>query len=222
MTGLSKITDKIIGEARAEAAARLKEADAQCRKITDEYKARAEQVAAKIAADAKNEAAEVVARAKASEKTIARDSLLKARGDMTDRAFEVAKAELEGLNDSEKLGLLTSLMTSALFSEYDNEQSRGEIYGEEAAEGERIYEVILTQKDREKLGDKLMESFRRSIVGRNMGDLPSRVRLSEDTAEIGGGLVIRVGSVEINCSFESIVEGLRTKLEADVAKILFS
>ena len=45
--------------------------------------------------------------------------------------------------------------------------------------------------------------------------------LSNDCANIDGGLVVRVGSVEINCSIETIVERLRPQLEVKVAKILF-
>ena len=72
-----------------------------------------------------------------------------------------------------------------------------------------------------KLGARLMESFKRRIVGKDMGDLPERVRLSSDTADIEGGLVLRRGSVEINNSVEAIFSYLRPRLEAEVAKILF-
>ena len=54
-----------------------------------------------------------------------------------------------------------------------------------------------------------------------MGDIPERVKLSADTVNIDGGLVLRRGNVEINNSIEAIFSHLRPKLEAEVAKILF-
>ena len=69
--------------------------------------------------------------------------------------------------------------------------------------------------------DEYPQRLKRRIVGKDMGDLPERVKLSSDTADIEGGLVLRRGSVEINNSVEAIFSYLRPRLEAEVAKILF-
>ena len=140
---------------------------------------------------------------------------------MIDRAFAVAKDELCNLGDEEKLSLLTDILLSVLSEEWEAEQSRESIYGADEEEGERLYEVMLNPKDRAKLGDALINNFKRRIVGKDLGDLPSRVSLSESTVNIEGGLIVRVGSVELNCSIETIVERLRPSLEAKVLKILF-
>jgi vacuolar-type H+-ATPase subunit E/Vma4 len=80
---------------------------------------------------------------------------------------------------------------------------------------------MLNAKDRANFGGALMDNFKRRIVGKDMGDLPTRVVLSEDCANIEGGLIIRIGKVEINNSVKSIVAGLRSRLEPQVARILF-
>ncbi len=221
MTGFSKITDKILDEARAEAAQKLAQADEECVRITAEYKQKADAIAAASNADAKREAAEIISRARSAEKNIRRNIISKTQSEMISRAFDIARDELCELPDAERLDLLTRLLISALSSELEAEQSREAIYGVDENEGERIYEVMLNAKDKAKIGDELVKNFRRKIVGQNFGDMPSRVILSKETANIEGGLIIRVGSVEINCSVESIVEQLRPKLEAQVSKILF-
>ena len=221
MIGLSKITDKILDDAKAEAAQRLAQADEECARISAQYREKAEKESALAAADAKEEATEILSRAKASESTLKKNITLKVQSDMIDRAFAVAKDELCNLGDEEKLSLLTDILLSVLASEWEAEQSRESIYGADEEEGERIYEVMLNQKDRAKLGDALINNFKRRIVGKDFGDLPSRVSLSDSTVNIDGGLVIRVGSVELNCSIETIVERLRPSLEAKVLKILF-
>lgn len=222
MRGLSKITDKILDEARAEAAERLAAADAESAKIYAEYKQKAEQEAQAAEVSAKEEAAQILARTKSSEQTVRKNVIFKAQGEMIDRAFASAKDELCELPDDQKLELLAGLLLAALSAEYEAEQSRADVYGEEEDEGVRYYEIMLNAKDRERIGDALIKQFKRKIVGKDLGDMPSRVSLSKNAANIEGGLIIKVGDVEINCSIETIVSRLRPTLEAKVAKILFT
>lgn len=221
MTGLSKITDKILDEARRDAAAKLAEADAEVARISAEYAEKANNITAAANAAAKGEAAEIALRARSGEKTLKKNALLETQSEMIDRAFAVARKEIAELEGEARLDLLTGLLCACLWSEYDAEKQREAIYGEDEKDEPFIYEVLLNQRDRDKLGARLMESFKRRIVGKDMGDLPERVRLSSDTADIEGGLVLRRGSVEINNSVEAIFSYLRPRLEAEVAKILF-
>ena len=221
MTGLSKITDKILDEARRDAAAKLAEADAEVARISAEYAEKANNITAAANAAAKGEAAEIALRARSGEKTLKKNALLETQSEMIDRAFAVARKEVAELEGEARLDLLTGLLCACLWSEYDAEKQREAIYGEDEKDEPFVYEVLLNQRDRDKLGARLMESFKRRIVGKDMGDLPERVRLSSDTADIEGGLVLRRGSVEINNSVEAIFSYLRPRLEAEVAKILF-
>lgn len=220
MTGLSKITDKILDEARKEVEARLAEADAECARISAEYKQKADNAIAVLNADAKSEAAEIVSRTRSGEAAMRKNALLKTQGEMIDRAFEIAEKELASLSGDERLDFLSGLLTAIIVGEWEAEQSRDEIYGDEGEE-ERIYEVVLNPKDREHFGDAVINNFKRRIVGKDMGDIASRVILSRSTADIDGGIVVKIGSVEINSSVRTLVTGLRSSYEAKVAKILF-
>ena len=161
-------------------------------------------------------------RTRASEKTLQKNIMLELRSEMIDRAFDVAKKEIRELEGSERLEFLTGLLCAALWAEYDAQKQREELYGEDDENAApAVYEVLLPKRDHDKLGEALLENFKRKIVGKDMGDLPSRVVLSADTVEIDGGLVLRAGNVEINNSVEAIFSYLRPKLEAEVARILF-
>ena len=221
MKGLSKITDKILDEARAEAVQRLAAADAESAKIYADYKQKAEKEALEAENEAKDAAAEILSRANSSEENIRRNIIFKAQGEMIDRAFAVAGDELCALPDDKRLELLSGLMISALTAEFQAEQSRDSIYGAEENESVLYYEVMLNQKDRARIGEALIENFRRKIVGKDFGDLPSRVSLSKESVDIEGGLIIKVGDIEINCSIKTLINRLRPRLEAQVAKILF-
>lgn len=221
MTGFSKITDKILDEAKRDAAEILANADKQCETINEEYSNQAKNIKIESDTNARKEAAQIISRAKSAEKNIRRNTIAKSQGEMIDRAFAVAKDELCGLPDAQRLDFLTRVLISALSSELEAEKTREAIYGLEEDEGERRYEIMLNAKDRERLGEDLVKDFRRKIVGKGFGDMPSRVSLCKETVDIDGGLVIRVGSVEINCSVQTVIEQLRPKLEAQVSKILF-
>ena len=222
MTGLSKITDKILDAARADAAQKLAEADAECERISAEYKTKAEKITIDANSEAKNEATEIVMRSHAGEVALRKNLIFKMQGEMIDKAFEVAENDLVSLSGNARLDFLVDLLTSALASEWETEQKRAEIYGDdEEDEGERIYEVMLNAKDKANCGEALLNNFKRRIVGKDMGDIPSRVRLSDECVNIEGGLIIKIGKVEINNSVAAIVAGLRSRLEPQVARILF-
>ncbi len=223
MTGLSKITDKILDEARRDAAAKLAQADAEAARISEEYAKKADNITAAANAAAKSEAEEIAIRARSSEKTLRKNAMLEAQSELIDRAFAVARKELAELEDGARLELLTGLLCACLWAEYDAENEREALYGFDGEQNEPyIYEIMLNPRDREKLGQSLMNNFKRRIVGKDMGDLPDRVRLSSDTVDIDGGLVLRRGSVETNNSLEAIFSYLRPRLEAEVARILFT
>ena len=46
--------------------------------------------------------------------------------------------------------------------------------------------------------------------------------LSQETREMAGGLILKDGSVEINCAFETQLRLLRESMAAEVAGLLFS
>lgn len=221
MTGLSRITDKILEEARRDAAEKLAEADAECKKISAEYAEKAKNITVSANAAAKSEATEIAMRTRATEKTLQKNIMLELQSEMIDRAFDVARKEICELEGEARLDLLTGLLCATLWSEYEAEQQRSQLYGDDGETEKPIYEILLEKRDRDKLGSALMTSFKRRIVGKDMGDLPERVRLSDDVASIDGGLVLRVGSVEINNSVDAVFSYLRPRLESKVARILF-
>ena len=46
--------------------------------------------------------------------------------------------------------------------------------------------------------------------------------MSENTANIDGGLILRYGDIESNCSLALMLKGIRESLEGQVGSILFS
>ncbi|MCX8058177.1 MAG: V-type ATP synthase subunit E [Spirochaetes bacterium] len=73
---------------------------------------------------------------------------------------------------------------------------------------DRGYQIILNKRDRDELGDKLINK---------LGD---GFTLSSDTVNIKAGLILKKGNIEINLSFDQIFKLKKEKLEQEVGKIL--
>jgi len=207
MTGLSKITDKILTEARADAAAKLAEADARANEISVAAAARAGELRAKIDESAKREAAEIVSRAKSSEAMLRRNVILAEKSAIIDEVFEKAYEELSSLPNEQYLALLSALASSVLGQLVEDEKTNLEMYGEEASGAP--YEILLNSRDTARCGAELKAA------------LPEYASLSEETAAIDGGLIVRHGRVEVNCSLRALIEQIRPSLEAKISHTLF-
>ncbi len=207
MTGLSKITDKILAEARADAAAKRSEAEARADEISRAAMVRAAELRAKINDEAKREATEIVSRTKSSEAMLRRNTLLAEKSAMIDEVFASAHKELSSLSDEKYLELLTALATSVLRQLVEDEKTNLEVYGEEAIDAP--YEVLLNSRDIDRCGAALKAR------------LPKYAVLAKEEASIDGGLIVRHGRIEVNCSLRALIEQIRPKLEATVSHILF-
>jgi len=79
-------------------------------------------------------------------------------------------------------------------------------------------ELILNQKDRERIGNDLIREINETLLKtKRKGEL----RLSRESRPIRGGVILRRGRKEVNCSVESIIYSKRDELEAKVVRILF-
>ena len=221
MTGLDKITDKILSEAKSDAAKIRAEADAECRRIADEYKRRAEKIKRDIEERTEEEASAIIARAKSSAQMEQRNARLEAQSALIDKAFESAKKEILYLSDDKYLDFLTSMLVAVLLRQAEDERISRELYGEEDAPEAENYEILLNERDLAKHGKALMENLRRRLVGKSNADVIAKTKLSSETVKIDGGLILRAGSIEINSSISMLFEQSRPSMEARVSHILF-
>ena len=84
-----------------------------------------------------------------------------------------------------------------------------------AASGTGDEEIILSAADAAEIGAQVVEKANAAKSG-------AAFTLSAETRELEGGLVLKRGSVEVNCAFATQLRLLRQTMAADVAAILFS
>ncbi|MDR2137913.1 MAG: V-type ATP synthase subunit E [Synergistaceae bacterium] len=112
---------------------------------------------------------------------------------LIDEAFDDALRKLTELSHDQYLSFVYKLMEKAV------------------ATGE---EVLLVGKNERHIDGGWLDSYNASHS--------TRLSFSGERLPIAGGFVLRNGKIDINCSWDMLVEALRSEIEPDVVKRLFS
>ena len=205
MNGIEKITGQIDADVQKEIDAALDQARAQAQEIEDRYASQAEAQAEAIRRKGEQDAALRQERLVDVAKLEARKTLLAAKQDMVGQAFDLALKKLLELPDQEYIALLAKLAVAA--SRTGREQ------------------VIFSQKDRSRYGKQAVTMANDMLAkkaGPRADESAGRLTLAEESRPMAGGLILRDGRVETNCSFEVLIHLQRDALSAEVARALFA
>lgn len=191
----SKVTEKILSDAQADAEKIKKEADeketseqAELAEQLDEYEKQTEVLAQKSGEERK------MRLLAAARMEIAKDFLGEKRK-ILDEVFEQAKIQFTNLPDEEYRNVMAQLMKKATES------------GDE--------EVIIDKKEK-RINDKLINQVNQQLG--NKGNL----KLSEEKGNLGAGFILKRGKIKNNVSLQVLLEQARKELEIELAKELFS
>ena len=78
--------------------------------------------------------------------------------------------------------------------------------------------VLLSLEDKQRVGSRIIDGANEILKGRN---IHAGIILSDDAAKIKGGFILRRERMEINASFEAILQARKSELETEVVRILF-
>ena len=71
--------------------------------------------------------------------------------------------------------------------------------------------MILSKEEKAKIGEKILK---KTAENKN-------ITLSDETRDIGSGLILRDGASEVDCTFRTLVMQLRDGMSREVADVLF-
>lgn len=220
MTGLEKIIERIEQEARERASAILQHSEEECTALAKEYATRAEQTRERMEREGMETIESMVNAARAQSEKTHTELLQSARRALLDEAFDRAKRELCDTDYGKYRELLCALLVSALLEQHRAEQQSIE-YGDEVEEFAR-FEVLFNEKDRASLGAQVVADARRTVERRIGAGKAAKLTLGEQSVDIDGGLVLRFGDVELNCTLAVLMADIRRELEGRVSDILFA
>ena len=101
MTGIEKVTGKIIADAKADAEAILDKAEETCAAVRAEYEARTKAEQDKLEDHANRECEALITRAKSSAAMAKRNVMLESRAALMAEAYATAEKEIKGLPTEE-------------------------------------------------------------------------------------------------------------------------
>ncbi|MCR5843286.1 MAG: V-type ATP synthase subunit E [Oscillospiraceae bacterium] len=194
MKGTEKIIAHIGADAKAQADAILAQAEARCAEIREGYEQQAKQAyAERIRAGVKANQDRLDSMERLA-KMEGRKAVLALKQDMVAESFDRACDQLVNLPAAEYGTFLAKLAVKASVTHDE--------------------EVVLNARDRKALGDKVIEAANKALGG-------GKLTLSKETGDFKGGLILRRGSIEANCTAELLVDLCREEMAAELAGVLF-
>lgn len=219
MIGLEKVTGKIIADAEADARQIMAEAERQCEALTARYREETDAEIEAMEEAAARERSALIVRARSSAVMAKRNALLEARAAIVNEAYATAERQVRSMNAEQYLELLTKMLRTALKDQLDAEEESMRLYGEDVSPA--AYEVLLNARDHGAYGEKLIPAFKQGLGARFPAAALRKLTLSGEWAAIDGGLVLRCGPVETNCSLSALLAENRRETEVRVSRILF-
>lgn len=199
MNDIKNLTDKIIADANAHAAALAEDAAKQADEIISSYRQKAQAILESEAEKAEKAAQEAVSRNLSSQKLNERNAVLAVKAQILDSVFEKASGHLLSLEKEEYTQLLLGFFKASA--------CRGDIT------------LCLNEKDLITVGKDFYtlakDYFEKEFPGCVM-------TLSETPVQIDGGFILKSGDIEYNCSVSGHLSALREKYQSEIYKILFN
>jgi len=198
MANLEKLTNKIVEEAKIEADRIFKEAEEEKTKLISSMEKKGNKEKELILEKAKREAELRRGRVVSNAKLKIRNDKLEAKQGMLDKVFEKAVKELNLLDSNSKIEFVKRTINEI------------DVAGdEEIILGNDIIEVF-EKEHLQDMNEKLKSNGKK-------GEL----KVCKENRNLKGGFIISKNGIELNWSFQSIVENLREELEGEILSILF-
>ena len=199
MIGTERIVSHIRDEAQAEKTAALAQAGAKAAEIAAEFAKKAQAEADELLRSGKEAAEQRVLRADRTNRLEARKDILGLKQGLVTAAFDKARQAILALDEDKYVAFLAAQAGAAALT------------GSE--------EVVLGKADRERLGARIVEAANAAAAKRG---LAADMKLSDAVLPADGGLVLRRGSIEVNCTPDKLLEMSHSSLDAEVASVLFN
>ena len=208
MNGIDKITQRIGADTQAEIDRILADAAAQAEAAADKFRTQAEAEDRDLLAKSERAAAEREERLVSAAQMEARKTLLTAKQEMVERAYQRAALLVRASSTGRE---------EVVFSPEDRE-------GAGKAAVARANELLAKEAAPElPLGDGVVANLLNKVAAgvSAFAQGTAMLAVSEETRDISGGFILKDGRIEVNCTFDALVRAEREQTAGEVAKLLF-
>ncbi|HHV19583.1 MAG TPA: V-type ATP synthase subunit E [Thermoanaerobacterales bacterium] len=198
MEGIAKIKERILEEAREEKQKLVENAQAQARDIKAKYEHKAKEMFNDILDKAGKDAEEKKRRILSMAQLENRKALLQAKQQIIDEVFEEAKAKIKKLPDENYQTLIADMLIKSA------------ITGNE--------EVVISEHDKNRITQDFLAKVNKTL---NDSGKQGNLKISKTPGRMIGGFILKSEDLEVNNTFDSLINMEREELETEIAKILF-
>ena len=197
-----KGTEKIIAHIRANG-------DAEAKKIIDAASKQAEEKRAesfkaalseyeKLMQAGNAECEDILSGSRRIAEMEAKKSVLSVKQEMISAAFDAAREEIVNMPRDKYTQFLARMAAEAAVSGME--------------------EIVLNARDKAEVGKAVCKAANELLSAKGT---PGKLTVSEETADISGGVIVRFGGIETNCSIDALIRQRRSGLSTEVAAALF-
>lgn len=197
-----KGTEKIIAHIRADG-------DAEAKKIIDAASKQAEEKRAesfkaalseyeKLMQAGTAECEDILSGSRRIAEMEAKKSVLSVKQEMISAAFDAAREEIVNMPRDKYTQFLARMAAEAAVSGME--------------------EIVLNARDKAEVGKAVCKAANELLSAKGT---PGKLTVSEETADISGGVIVRFGGIETNCSIDALIRQRRSGLSTEVAAALF-
>lgn len=199
MDGINKITERIETETRNEITAMQAETAEKCRLIKESYNIIAQEEYWKLIREGAKDCETQVSRLAGTATMEAKKSVLGMKQEVVSRTFDKTVITLCNLPENQYIDFLAGQAAAA------------------ASTG--LEELVFNARDKASLAKSVVKAANEILKKRGL--LP-KLTVSETTGSFKGGLMVKQGDIEVNCTVEKLVELSKSELTTLVAEVLFT
>lgn len=190
---IENITENILNDAKQTADISIKSAEKTADEIIKNAKNEAEAIKNAAVEKTQKESENLKSRKVSAAELQGRKMVLGAKQDAIKKSFDSALKKLGSMPEDKYIKYLTE-----------------EIIKVPNCEGT----IILNKRDKEKIGERLIKAVNDKLSA-------EKFTLSNDTVNSSGGFVLKSGNIEINSTFEALLDSMKDELTNEVASALF-
>jgi V/A-type H+-transporting ATPase subunit E len=220
MNGIEKITARILADVQAEADAAKAEAASRCESIRADYDKKAQETYWNLVQTGVRDCEMRVQRLGRAAELEARKSILALKQDMVTEAFDKAVAQVRSMPEDEYVAFLARLAADAA-STGSEEILVAESDAHLGAKVAEAANALLAGVETPATESKLAGAIARVAAEATKLLVGARLHYDGNTVDMPGGVIVRDGDVEVNCSIETLVSQYRYELASQVAEVLF-
>lgn len=199
MSNIGNLTSKILKDAEVKRDNILAVAEEEKAKILNKKKDEAETLEATMLEKAKSEAQTRKERVISGAELKARNEKLQAKQTVIQQVFEKAVEELCKLGKEEYLSFIKNGVTSLAVTGDEN--------------------IILNAEGNKLVDDAFISEINNELSANGKA---GNLKLSSTAGNFRGGFILEKNGIEINNTFEALVESMKEEMELEVAKALFN